>query len=248
MIKLDRGECPEELTEEVRAELTKLYAENKHKDVWNSPKIKEPLKKALLEMSHDKCAYCECMLGIESKDVTIDHFLPKAVNGDKVVEWENLFPACLRCNRKKNDTEEIIINPCNDEPKEYLAISKQNPFRLKGIDEKGVGKKTIAAVGLNNPERVMTPRMQQWEGIHQRLEEIHEDLQEEGYKEKYRNRLFMIMENCTYSNDYSAVKASNLLRDEIYITIKQEILNNGRWTETMQLMEEELKSISLQFM
>ena len=246
MIKLDRGECPEELTEEVRAELTKLYAENKHKDVWNSPKIKEPLKKALLEMSHDKCAYCECMLGIESKDVTIDHFLPKAVNGDKVVEWENLFPACLRCNRSKNASENMIVNPCLNDPKEYLALYKQNPFRLKGIDENGIGTKTINTVDLNNPERVMVPRMVQWEDIHERLEEIAEDVKS-GYDEKYRVRLLKLMRRCTYGNDYSAVKASNLLRDDCYITIKQEIQHNGRWTEEMQIEEDEVKNIALQF-
>ena len=40
----------------------------------------------MLEMSHGKCSYCECKLGIESKDVTIDHFLPKSENPDEVVE------------------------------------------------------------------------------------------------------------------------------------------------------------------
>ena len=72
MIKLNRGECPKELTDEVKEELTELYKKDKEKDVWNSPKIKKTLKEALLEMSHGKCSYCECALGIESKDVTID--------------------------------------------------------------------------------------------------------------------------------------------------------------------------------
>ena len=107
MIKLNRGECPKELTDEVKEELTELYKKDKEKDVWNSPKIKKTLKEALLEMSHGKCSYCECALGIESKDVTIDHFLPKKSHEGLVVEWENLFPACLRCNRKKNDNEDI---------------------------------------------------------------------------------------------------------------------------------------------
>jgi len=113
MIKLSRGGRPEAFTQEVCEELTQLYAANKDKDVWNSPKIKRPLKESLLQMSHNKCSYCECILAIESKDVTIDHFLPKVKYADKVVEWENLFPACLRCNRKKNDNEEQLVNPCN---------------------------------------------------------------------------------------------------------------------------------------
>ena len=60
-------------------------------------------------------------------------------------------------------------------------------------------------------------------------------------------RLFRIMENCTYSNEYAAVKASNLLRDEVYISIKQDILRDGKWTESMQQMEEELENVSVQF-
>ena len=54
MIKLSRGEKPEELTNDVCEELKKLYAEDKDRDVWNSSKIKEPLKKAMLEMSYGK--------------------------------------------------------------------------------------------------------------------------------------------------------------------------------------------------
>lgn len=48
MIKLKRGECPKELTQDVCDELTKLYKENKDRDVWNSPKIKTGLKNALM--------------------------------------------------------------------------------------------------------------------------------------------------------------------------------------------------------
>ena len=70
MIKLERGERPKELTDEVCEELKKLYAEDRDKDVWNSTKIKKPLKEAMLDMSHGKCSYCECKLGIESKDAT----------------------------------------------------------------------------------------------------------------------------------------------------------------------------------
>ena len=62
MIKLERGKHPKELTEDVCKELTELYMENKENDVWNSPKIKKPLKDALFKMSHNKCTYCESIL------------------------------------------------------------------------------------------------------------------------------------------------------------------------------------------
>lgn len=169
-----------------KEELTELYKKDKEKDVWNSPKIKKTLKEALLEMSHGKCSYCECALGIESKDVTIDHFLPKKSHEGLVVEWENLFPACLRCNRKKNDNEDRLVNPCMDKPADYIGLAKKNPFRLVGIDDEKIGKNTITAIGLNDIVRVMGIRMEQWENIYQHMEEIYEDLQEVGYQKKYK--------------------------------------------------------------
>lgn len=245
MIKLERGEKPEELTNEVCEELKKLYAEDKDTDVWNSPKMKEPLKKALLKMSHEKCSYCECKLGIESKDATIDHFLPKCENPDKVVEWENLFPSCLRCNRKKNKCEEKIINPCVDEPKHYLGIRSINRYRLKGIDSQGIGKNTIDVIGLNDIQRVMTPRMNEWEALKEHLLEIEEDLKEDGYKKKYKNRLQKIMENCLPDKSYAAIKATNLLNDDSYSTIKNILIKEEKWTDDIKDIEEKIKEITL---
>ena len=245
MIKLNRGECPKELTDEVKEELTELYKKDKEKDVWNSPKIKKPLKEALLEMSHGKCSYCECALGIESKDVTIDHFLPKKSLEGLVVEWENLFPACLRCNRKKNDNEDRLVNPCMDKPADYIGLAKKNPFRLVGIDDEKIGKNTITAIGLNDIVRVMGIRMEQWENIYQHMEEIYEDLQEVGYQKKYKTRFERLMGKCTAGNDYAAVKATNMLNDDVYKSIKQILVSEGAWTSNLQEMENEIQDISL---
>ena len=44
MIKLERGACPKEHTGEVCEELTRMYKENKERDVWNSPNIKKSLE------------------------------------------------------------------------------------------------------------------------------------------------------------------------------------------------------------
>lgn len=247
MIKLNRGERPEALTDEVCEELKKLYSENNEKAVWNSSKIKKPLKEALLEMSHSKCSFCECKVDIESKDATIDHFLPKSLRPDLVVEWENLFPACLRCNREKRDCTEVLLNPCENEPKEFLALSKQNPFRLKGIDDQGIGKKTIDQIGLNDLNRVMVERMVQWEDIHQKLKEYYEDILDYGYQDKYKDRLRKLLNKCTVVNTYSAVKASNMLVDEYYIKIKEIIKDNGAWSDSMIELENEVKQIALQF-
>lgn len=245
MIKLKRGEKPEELTDEVCEELKRLYAEDKSKDVWNSPKIKKPLKEAMLKMSYGKCSYCECQLGIESKDATIDHFHPKFQNPDEVVEWKNLFPSCLRCNRKKNKHEETIINPCENEPKEYLGIRKDNRYRFKAIDSAGIGKNTIDIIELNDISRVIVPRMKEWEALEDHLLEIENDLKEEGFKKKYKRRLQKIMENCLPDMPYSATKATNLLNGDTYKEIKNILQQFDQWTDDLKELEDDIGHIAL---
>lgn len=222
MIKLTRGECPPELTREVKEELTRLYAQNNEREVWSSSKIKKPLK-----------------------DVTIDHFLPKSKNPDKVVEWDNLLPACLRCNRNKKDKENRIVNPCEEEPKKFLAVKKGNPFCMKGIDADGVGHETIQSVGLNDMERVIMARKTEWEEIQKWLRYIHDNMQEKPH-ERHREQLLGLMKKCTFDNSYSAVKATNMLLDETYANIKEMLQEEGAWTERFEETESQMKSIALQ--
>lgn len=245
MIKLNRGECPSELNSEVVEELTELYREDKEKDVWNSPKIKEPLKKALTDMSKNKCAYCECILNIESKDVTIDHFSPKVSNESLVIEWTNLLPSCLRCNRKKNRKEDEIINPCDINPKEHLGI-KGSGFRLKAINNSEIGKNTIRVVGLNDIERVMTPRMLVVEKIVNKLEELYEDIKDlTAIPQKYIDRCENYMSEAMSDKAYSAVAAAKILDDNIYKSIKDILISKNKWNYQLQYIEKELMDIAL---
>ncbi|WP_455543519.1 HNH endonuclease [Intestinibacter sp.] len=245
MIKLDRGLCPDELNEDVVEELTKLYKEDKEKDVWNSPKIKETLKKALTDMSHNKCAYCECILDIESKDVTIDHFLPKSNNESLVIAWTNLLPSCLRCNRKKNRKEDVIINPCEINPKEHLGI-KNNGVRLKAINNSQIGKNTISVVGLNDIDRVMKPRMVVVEKLIDEFEELYEDIIEfDNIPNRYINRCEKYMSEALRDKEYSAVVSAKLLDDATFRAIKQIFIDKNLWNYQLQEIEKELIEIAL---
>lgn len=58
--------------------------------------------------------------------------------------------------------------------------------------------------------------MEEWESLEERLIEIENDLKEEGFKQKYKNRLRKIMEECLPDMSYSATKATNLLNDDTY--------------------------------
>ncbi|MGR0329632.1 HNH endonuclease [Bacillus cereus] len=96
MIHLPRPNCPSKLTDEVKTKLTQDFITS-GSSVWG----KSYIKSALLEMSHNKCAYCECRLDEESKYMEVEHFLPKDDYPKLVVDWNNLLPSCKRCNGKK---------------------------------------------------------------------------------------------------------------------------------------------------
>ena len=245
MIKLSRGECPKELNSKVVEELTELYREDKKKDVWNSPKIKESLKKALMDMSKNKCAYCECILNIESKDFTIDHFSPKVSNESLVIEWTNLLPSCLRCNRQKNRKEDAIINPCEIDPKEHLGI-KRGGYRLKAINDSEIGKNTIRVVGLNDIDRVMSPRMLVIEKIINKLEELYEDIKDlKTIPQKYIDRCEIYLSEAMSDKAYSAVASAKILDDNIYKSIKDILIDKNKWNYQLQYIEKELMDIAL---
>ena len=241
MIKLERGECPKELTKEVISELTEIYKQDREKDVWNNPRIKKPLKEALMSMSYNKCAYCECELGIESKDVTIDHFKPKLTNSHIVVKWDNLLPACLRCNRTKNRKENKIINPCLIEPKEHIGVKNSRRCRMKAKDV--LGRETIKVLGLNDIERVIAPRNKVCDKLIELLEALAEDIADEGIKDKYIDRLEKILCECQKDYEYSAIKATNVLNDETYITIKEKFILKDKWNVRLRELENELNAI-----
>lgn len=250
MIKLERGERPSELTDELAEELKKQYQEDKTKAVWNLPVIKPGLKKALMEMSLEKCSYCECKLGIESKDVTIDHFIAKTINSELVITWENLFPACLRCNRNKNDKTDRIVNPCGENPKEFLSLRKHNPYRLKGIDKQHIGENTINVLDLNDLERVMKPRMVECEKNYDDMEDILISLHsfsEGNITKRHLRKLERLMKRCMKDNPYSATTSANLLRDLNYQEAKKILTNRGLWSNVFITLEKQLKEIAFTF-
>lgn len=139
------------------------------------------------------------------------------------------------------------MNPCKDEPKEYIALNAKNRYRLEGFDQNGIGRNTIISIHLNDIQRVMVPRMTEWEEIHQRLADILEDIKEEGYKEKYKRRLGVLMQRCTVDSPYSAVKATNMLDDNCYLDIRRFLKEEGKWTNKLEELEEEMEKIALRF-
>lgn len=88
--------------------------------------------------------------------------------------------------------------------------------------------------------------MQEWERIRLQLEEIYEDLKDEGYKQKYLKRFETIMNQCTIKNPYAAVKAANILNDDYYKGAKAVFQKQKVWVHKHIQIEEEIKKIALQ--
>ncbi|MEM8932625.1 MAG: AAA family ATPase [Acidobacteriota bacterium] len=136
----------------------------------------EQVSHALGELFADKCAFCEesANIGITGE---IEHFRPKANCVDDQGQhfpqhywwlantWENLYLACMRCNRSKRNRfpilgeraevgtsyEELraehplLLDPCADDPSEHLRFETDG--RVRSLSERG--QASIELFGLN---------------------------------------------------------------------------------------------------
>lgn len=85
-------------------------------------KTRVPLsRKSIFARDNYMCQYC----GLTSKDLTLDHVIPRRLGGKST--WENLVSACKKCNNKKSDKTLHQANmKLNNEPKEmqfYHTVS-----------------------------------------------------------------------------------------------------------------------------
>ena len=53
-------------------------------------------------MTHHKCAYSEVVLGENSTYIEINHFYPKSLYPDKVVEWGNCVMIAQHYGKRKS--------------------------------------------------------------------------------------------------------------------------------------------------
>jgi 5-methylcytosine-specific restriction endonuclease McrA len=247
MIRLPTLPRPVELIDKVRKKLTAQYKADHEKTVWD----KTYIKAALLEMSAGKCCYCECKLGEESKYLEVEHFHPKTLYPDEVVVWENLLPACKRCNASKRDhdtKEEPIIHPVRDNPQLHLFLKN---YRL--YHKTKLGQMTIAVIYLNERDRLVTPRF----NIGERLIEKLDDLLEMTYKYRSGQKnstkdlsrivgtLRGLMLEGTRTYEYSATAATILLNEDSYLQIKRWFIKRNLWNEEFMQLEKDVEFCAL---
>ena len=142
----------------------------------------ESVKRDLLLMQHEKCAFCEAK-PLHVSDGDVEHFRPKgAVRQDAAdplrrpgyywlaYEWENLLFACERCNRRHKRSYFPLTDPARraQSPRDDVATespvfidpSSEDPrphisFRQHvpiAVGASARGEQTISALGLRRPE------------------------------------------------------------------------------------------------
>ena len=127
MRKLQKGNAPNFLTEELQNKLGELYKSNReskgksHKfNYWhlaeyeiNGQTLYQKILEAFRIMSKRHCFYCD---GFPPKrgDETIDHFKPKSKSAFylDVCRWENLYYACNHCKiSKRTQYNQLLLRP-----------------------------------------------------------------------------------------------------------------------------------------
>ena len=240
MIKLTLPPKPSELTAEKQAELTARFKANPDAEVWKQPWIKEPL----MAMTNGKCAYSEVKLGEEGKYAQIEHIHPKSIYKDEVVEWGNLIPSCNVCNTKKRalDTKKHpIVNPLVDNPKDYFYISNGRLY-AKNIKNKKATD-TLIYCDLNNHDQFRTKRLRIEDFLKERIGEILRFYMAD--KDYWSKRLFRLMRECGRTAAYSATKATLILTSSDYSSLKQLLIDDGRWDDDFVKAEAELEFCAL---
>jgi len=74
----------------------------------------DDVKRALTELFHGKCAYCESRYAA-TQPMDVEHWRPKgSVEGESDIgywftaaSWENLLPSCIDCNRRRTQTDHV---------------------------------------------------------------------------------------------------------------------------------------------
>lgn len=194
MMRMNRREAPRYLIENA-ARWTASYVARRRADPayrfrWpevSDGEVRLPLNRRLLRellaATAGHCAYCDGFPMGETSRETIDHFRPK---GDEryhhlAFEWQNLFPACDRCQDEKSDEfDDRLLKPDElsyafDSYFDFNARTGElEPNRRASVEDQERSWLTIATFGLNLPARCAS-RLRYFERCYRDAVRLSED-------------------------------------------------------------------------
>jgi hypothetical protein len=181
----------------------------------------------------------------------VDHFLCKSLHPQSVVEWNNLLPACKRCNVNKGGydvaAEGSLIDPSIDNPRDHLRWWN---YRLFGRDDKGT--RSIDVMYLNETSRIVSARFDIGNTVAAALEKL-KLIAEECLADPSQNRkviqlvrgLTKMLEEAGPTSEYSAAAATSVSLHPHYQSIKQAIVDLNRWSPDLALLEAKMHQAAL---
>lgn len=148
--------------------------------------------KALWEMQHEKCCYCERKIPEKGHSKAVEHFYPKATYAAKINDWSNLLLACSQCNGKKADKfplkltensaeakvlyvnqgpndESMLIDPSVEaiDPEDHITFQVDDTQDDLGFvntrNHSEVGRNTIDVIGLYDVFYTKRRRSHYWD-------------------------------------------------------------------------------------
>lgn len=138
----------------------------------------DDIKASLFNSSFQKCAFCETKPA-ESGNIEVEHYAPKSKYPALTFNWENLLPACRKCNGSKDDHDalmEPIVNPYDVDPEDVFYY-QDIKISAKDNQHKALGELTIRVCGLNSV-RLMKPRADILVSLHGFCESIEHAVQD----------------------------------------------------------------------
>lgn len=237
MIKLTLPNRPIDLTAKKEQELVDRFKIDKKDSVWQIDFIKN----AVFKIAYGKCAYSETVLIEEGKYMQIDHFYPKDIYADKVVEWGNLLPSLNHCNRAKWKTDPLVlklVNPLFDDPKCHFYFIKGYLYS-KSIE----GRNTINCMNLDDSLRLLKPRTLLLKEVENSLEDLSPWIKKDiNY---FMKRLKEVMIKGTKRHAYSAAVSTCILSNNNYRLYYNYLNSHGLWGTSFQIIENGLNFCSL---
>ena len=251
MIKIKRISAPEQLTDDVKAQLTEEFKKDKKKTVWN----KSYIRQRLLKMSNSKCSYCEELVDSGCNEMHVDHYHDKDSYPDEVVEWTNLLPSCSHCNKKKSTHDtyvEPIIDPTQVDPKEIFYIKNYRYWSIDS-DPNSLGKTSIDILGLNDFDEKVKIRFTIGDELCKEFDKLYGDATNLGdtilTNTRKRNRILSGCLNnlklCTRISRFGASMATILQEDEDYQALRNLLMGYNLWDDELERLHQESKEICL---
>jgi len=241
MIKLELPIKPDKLTPEFQAAKTQEFRDTGNL-VWNIPWLKE----AVYNMSFGKCCYSEVRLGIESKNMEIEHFYPKSIYPEKVMDWGNLLPSLKKCNGIKNNHDtliEPIINPFVDNPKNFFYLKACRYYPQKS--QKEIASRSIEKLALNDRKEFVIKRLEIENGIVAELRDRKIDFENYDIISIPIGRMKRLLDQGNRKKEYSALVSTTILIDENYIEIENLLKEKTLWDNEFEDLKNELEFCAL---